>query len=66
MLASLTIRLNPADDVVIARQQLIAGTILADEVRKVNVHVRLLVEVGFDTEHRNGGHAVSKPTSRGE
>ena len=31
MLASLTIRLNPADDVVIARQQLIAGTILADE-----------------------------------
>ena len=31
MQAPLTIRIHPADDVVIARQQLVGGTVLADE-----------------------------------
>jgi len=42
MSASLSIRLNPVDDVVIARQQLIPGTLLADE----GVTVRGLIPAG--------------------
>ena len=46
--SSLTIRLHPADDVVIARQQLIGGTMLLDE----NVTVSGLVPPGHKVATR--------------
>ena len=46
--ASLVIRLHPADDVVIARQQLVGGTLLADE----NVKVSGLVPAGHKVATR--------------
>src|SRR5579864_7790423 len=49
--SSLTIRLHPADDVVIARQQLIGGTTLIDE----NVTVSGLVPPG----HKVATRAIS-------
>ena len=49
---SLTIRLNPADDVVIARTQLVGGTLLADE----NVTVSGLVPPG----HKVATRAIRK------
>ena len=48
--ASLTIRLHPNDDVVIARTQLVGGTLLADE----NVTVSGLVPPG----HKVATHAI--------
>ncbi|HEY2968737.1 MAG TPA: UxaA family hydrolase, partial [Casimicrobiaceae bacterium] len=47
---SLTIRLHPNDDVVIARQQLVSGTALIDE----NVKVSGLVPPG----HKVATHAI--------
>jgi altronate hydrolase len=46
--SSLTIRLHPADDVVIARQQLVGGTTLIDE----NVTVAGLVPPGHKVATR--------------
>ena len=50
--ASLTIRLHPQDDVVIARQQLVSGTLLRDE----NVTVVGLVPPG----HKVATRAIGK------
>src|SRR6185436_787914 len=50
--ASLTIRLHPDDDVVIARQQLVGGTTLIDE----KVTVSGLVPPG----HKVATHAIAK------
>src|SRR5215813_5579626 len=49
---SLTIRLHPSDDVVIARTQLVGGTLLADE----NVTVSGLIPPG----HKVATHAIRK------
>ena len=48
---SLTIRLHPDDDVVIARQQLVSGTALLDE----NVKVSGLIPPG----HKVATHALA-------
>lgn len=58
MSASLTIRLNPDDDVVIARQQLIAGTVLADE----GVTVQGLIPAGHKVA--TGIIAAGEPVRR--
>ena len=50
--ASLTIRLHPQDDVVIARQQLVSGTLLRDE----NVTVSGLIPPG----HKVATRAIAK------
>src|SRR4051812_35649483 len=50
--ASLTIRLHPNDDVVIARQQLVSGTLLRDE----NVTVSGLIPPG----HKVATRAIAK------
>jgi altronate hydrolase len=50
--SALTIRLHPADDVVIARQQLVGGTTLIDE----NVTITGLVPPG----HKVATHAIAK------
>jgi altronate hydrolase len=56
--ASLTIRLNPRDDVVIARQQLVSGTLLRDE----NVTVAGLIPPGHKvaTRHIRKGEPVRR------
>ena len=46
--ASLTIRLHPQDDVVIARQQLVSGTVLRDE----NITVAGLIPPGHKVATR--------------
>ena len=50
--SSLTIRLHPADDVVIARQQLVGGTKLLDE----NVAVLGLDDFEFHALQNPAGH----------